>query len=1289
MARPESQALAGFYALPPSQLRRLVRFFAAPSRGTNVLTSQHVTIVDPCAGEGEAIEMIAKGINANVEIFTCESEAERYEKLHQRFGRRSWRWAEHALHGDAFRVSWRGRGAGLLLLNPPYEEGRLELRFLARFTDVLAPDGLLVYVVPHYALRLSAEHLARWFAAVACYRFAGEDFDVFRQIVLFGVRRSAPLLKPDPELLARIERWALDAAVLPELPPETDEIDPGAIYALPTTYNHDGAIESWKIRALDMAALIEQFRPWHETNRRGLVPLSQVLPTVPIVSLLRREYEVAVPPRPAHIAAGLAAGLFNGQQIEPDDPATGLPSLLIKGAYDREWRTVSTKTNKAGEVTGEEQVQAPKLVVTVLDLTTYRYTTVRTSVERTGSTTIAEMTIADLLDRYGASLLDVMRKQCRILYDPTRDADKFPLPPWPRREFAAQQHAVRANLALLRGGWNPAEGPLSPFLDGEVGVGKSTIALITALAYGARRPLVLCPPHLVPESWPDEIRAAWPDARCMALGSISDVDRFAADRDERPLIAILSRETAKLGHEIAAVRATAGRFELRPLPGAPIVRVPPNPEQRAAIVEQRQRLKFTSIPGACPRCGGPLPKEEEILRKRSRCRHAPRTPANRIARLCHELARKLRPHAPRNTYVDMLQETHLDERWLARIRDRTPAPFAGLDDELVDRIVAVMVARLRKSRDDAAMTVLQVLLVAAYDEQRILGLLEEMWDVRPEDTYGSHRRMLLMLLPNSAAKVELATKVRTLESSKSSAYYHDHWKPYVEADTALCTGKEAHAFHTAPALRWQGKVLTTGGAKARTLECALVALEKLYALGTWDTGRPCGEPLYQAVPTPRRYPLATYISRRHKRAFDLLILDEAHEYATEGSAQERAAHRLTNLRLPTIYQTGTAMNGYAESLFTNMWAMSPTLRAEFAYGQRSQFVERYGFRRRLVAAKEGEIKSRGSVTDRVETTERNLGDAPGVLPSLLFRHVLRQLVTVHKADLKMDLPPCTIEPPEKLAPTPEQAARYDVLLRKLLQQIRADRFKKDLAGRLFGMLAELPSYLDRCTDDAGNAEGGRYEVRYPESMGGKVIASVDGFPARTILPKEAWMLRRVEQELRAGRRVMVFPWHVEVLPRLARLIEKNLGEPAPILYASKVSTGKRQSWIREKIIEPKRRVMLANPVAIQTGLNNLVWFSSELWMENPACNPLVYRQAIGREDRIGQTQEVRIAFPIYDGTLQVQLYKLLMDKVAVSVATDGLDPEAALMAAGVAEDAYLTGLSIGKQLYRMYTGETV
>jgi hypothetical protein len=236
---------------------------------------------------------------------------------------------------------------------------------------------------------------------------------------------------------------------------------------------------------------------------------------------------------------------------------------------------------------------------------------------------------------------------------------------------------------------------------------------------------------------------------------------------------------------------------------------------------------------------------------------------------------------------------------------------------------------------------------------------------------------------------------------------------------------------------------------------------------------------------------------------------------------------------------------------------------------------------------------------------------------------------------------------------------------------------------LFGQLAELPSYLDRATADTGNTDTGDYEIRYPESVGGELVLGQGALPVSTILPKERWMLDRIRDEIAEGRNVMVFPWHVSLLSRIASLIERELGLKVPILYANKVATGKRQEWINKNVVRKNARVLVTNPVAIQTGLNNLVHFSTEIWMENPACNPIICRQATGRVDRIGQRRETRILFPVYAGTLQEQLHDLLLHKVAVSTATDGLDPESALLASGVGPTEMLAGMSIGKQLWAM------
>lgn len=101
----------------------------------------------------------------------------------------------------------------------------------------------------------------------------------------------------------------------------------------------------------------------------------------------------------------------------------------------------------------------------------------------------------------------------------------------------------------------------------------------------------------------------------------------------------------------------------------------------------------------------------------------------------------------------------------------------------------------------------------------------------------------------------------------------------------------------------------------------------------------CGGPLWQADRFgPRRFPLADYIARRMPGFFDLLIVDEQHEYKARGSAQGLAAGTLAEACRRTLTLTGTLMGGYASTLFYLLWRFSPGLREEFTYRDEQRWV---------------------------------------------------------------------------------------------------------------------------------------------------------------------------------------------------------------------------------------------------------------------------------------------------------------------------------------------------------------
>ena len=324
---------------------------------------------------------------------------------------------------------------------------------------------------------------------------------------------------------------------------------------------------------------------------------------------------------------------------------------------------------------------------------------------------------------------------------------------------------------------------------------------------------------------------------------------------------------------------------------------------------------------------------------------------------------------------------------------------------------------------------------------------------------------------------------------------------------------------------------------------------------------------------------------------------------------------------------------------------------------------------------------------------RKIGEAPGVLPLFTLKHLLPIGAIIHKEELEADLPPL-VEIPHPLACDPELKGQHDHLKDETMRQIMNDlRNNRMLAGKLWGQLAQLPTYLDRAHTDTGNAgnPGNRYyEVAYPESVGGMVVATAKAIDAAALTLKEEWLLDTIESELSEHRPVMVMIWNTRsgLADRLYRLIEHRIGKHVALLESDKVTAAKRQDWIDANVVGKKRKVLLVNPRAIETGLNNLVYFPTGIWYQNPNCSPIVYAQANGRLHRPGQyADEVRVHFPYYKATVQELQLTLLGHKIAASRQTDGLDITSALAAVGASTDDTMSSLSVGQALYEMILGQ--
>lgn len=1184
-------------------------------------------LVDPCAADGAAIaELRDKWFprpTRDAAIYAAEIEEQRAKALRTQLG------SDVVLHCDAFQLDIQPQdGASLLFLNPPYDvdkvHGRIEQRFLERWTVALLPGhGVLMFLVPFYALQASAGFLARNFQDIRAWRFPGPSFEAFRQCVLVARRRCTPL-RENPLDQKRIERWAADATLLPEL------LDlPSAPYRI----HAEQAGLALEKMPLDIPGLLSGFRPWHRAGFAGL--------DRGVGNLIGAKFPVAQPPRPAHIALALSVGTLNGKTLTPNYP--GLPTILVKGSFQRDFQTLDERFNSDGEKVGSIKVQRPRLTLSILRLDTLEFLELKPGAVPSGAQDLPEFNSADLVQTYGESLGRLMREQFPALHDPANPAHQIELPPLNRHPLRVQRDAIITGLKLLTSGENPQA-------IAEVGTGKSTVALSIVGALSPRffrhtvselrrlgfdtsrlapvqKTLIICPPHLL-QSWRDQAAAVLPFHRVVVIERIADLHRDAE-------IYVLSREIAKLGHGVKGVgeggRGGAGR-------------------------------------AVCPRCGTrPDMSPERLAETRACCMSVSRHPVNEAARIAEDLAAALTGTYP---YDPLVRSLVSGRRILAMT---LPPASEDDDDELTEatapgplpsgdrlRPIAFRICELvaeGSSIDYRWPVVLDLICRAAAVESEIAEYL---------------RARARRLLNCAAAALE----------QEASEYHEAVFRPRQRAGQLL----ELAAKLERPSSDESDQLALHG------------ALEQLHELGRWQESEPCGEPLFQAAPAPRRFPLARYILRYCRRKFGMLIADEWHEYSNRGSAQQKAAHRLVELPgVPTIALTGSLMGGYASSLFSNLWALSQRFRRQFRPGEQQAFITAYGYRKIYVPvgaeSLTSEVVAYGSQSDREQTREtpeiRQMGQAPGVLPSCILDHLLPVALIMHKQDLDEELPPCAelpvaIKVAEDDGMGQEMLTEFRRLLTVLTDQIKEDRYTP-LAGALWGAMSELPSYLDRCTGDLTE-----FELRYPKDMGGAVVATGKVFPSAWITPKERWILRRVRACIQDGRNVLIFLRHTgdSGLPaRYLRLFREHLGQRAVFLDVNRVKAAQRERWLNENVIEPGRRILIANPKAIQTGLNNLVAFSRAIWVEGVDYDARVVRQAGGRLHRIGQKLDVTIEVPYYAGTVQKTALDLVARKVSASLLVDGLSLEGALESAGAGDgdDEAQAAMGIGQAIYEAWT----
>ncbi len=220
------------------------------------------------------------------------------------------------------------------------------------------------------------------------------------------------------------------------------------------------------------------------------------------------------------------------------------------------------------------------------------------------------------------------------------------------------------------------------------------------------------------------------------------------------------------------------------------------------------------------------------------------------------------------------------------------------------------------------------------------------------------------------------------------------------------------------------------------------------ALGTTEFA--FGQGGYQPTEFVKRYLPQGY--------FDLLIVDEGHEYKNEGSAQGQAMGVLAAKARKVLLLTGTMMGGYADDLFYLLWRIMPRRMIEDGFTRNRHgslgtasmcFMRDHGIL--IDVYKETDEGSHKTARGKKVTVHTKKG--PGFGPKGIARYVLPFTVFLKLKDIGGNVLPLYREHFVEVGMAGEQKSRYEALETNLKGELkealrRGDKSLLGVAGLL-------------------------------------------------------------------------------------------------------------------------------------------------------------------------------------------------------------------------------------------------
>lgn len=327
MARLESEKKGGFYPTPPEEMEFILKRL-------HCMEGESITLLDPCCGKGDALkqwqdDMVAKG--AFPTSYGIEMEKSRAELAEQvvdhiaKCGYEETRMSHQAFSGQ--------------YLNPPFMKmngERMENTFLRDLTeDYLQPGGVLIFNLPQNVLKDCAKILANRFSNIHVYRFTDANYDNYKQVIVYGVRRAKGLKNAEDRMYQEsierdLQRYSYQGKnAIPSLDVEDD-----IRYLIQPNEKPVSVFQSMKVEEDDILNSL-QFSKLHEK-------ITEKLHDERI--LKGKQLKPAMPLKITHIATAIASGAL------PEEMGDHLLVGISKPVQSKRMR-INPKSGKEEEVT--------------------------------------------------------------------------------------------------------------------------------------------------------------------------------------------------------------------------------------------------------------------------------------------------------------------------------------------------------------------------------------------------------------------------------------------------------------------------------------------------------------------------------------------------------------------------------------------------------------------------------------------------------------------------------------------------------------------------------------------------------------------------------------------------------------------------------------------------------------------------------------------------------------------------------------------------------------------------